>query len=108
MGLFAGLLGWDPTDERLPGSPEALREAGIAVTIIHAHPGGASKHLQDDRSNSREKHSLTAISTGGGIIEVIEIDGVKVSIDGDYYETLLYVGSRRDSAFALESDPPGG
>ncbi|MBN1443489.1 MAG: serine dehydratase, partial [Planctomycetes bacterium] len=29
MGLFGGLLGWDATDERLPGSPQALRDAGV-------------------------------------------------------------------------------
>ena len=94
MGLFAGLLGWEPTDDRLPGSPEALREAGINVTItitpIQArHPNTYKMTV----SNAKEQHSLTAISTGGGIIEVTEIDGVNVSIAGDYYEILLYVGS---------------
>ena len=98
MGLFAGLLGWEPTDDRLPGSPEALREAGIAVTInitpIQAqHPNTYKMTV----SNSKEQHSLTAISTGGGIIEVTEIDGVNVSIAGDYYETLLYVGSAAET-----------
>ncbi len=98
MGLFAGLLGWEPTDDRLPGSPEALREAGIAVTInitpIQAqHPNTYKMTV----SNSKEQHSLTAISTGGGIIEVTEIDGVNVSIEGDYYETLLYVGSAAET-----------
>jgi L-serine dehydratase len=33
---------------------------------------------------------VTAISTGGGIIEVTKIDGVAVSMDGDYFETLIY------------------
>ena len=34
---------------------------------------------------------LIALSTGGGMIEVISIDGVSVSMMGDYYETLIYV-----------------
>ena len=98
MGLFAGLLGWEPTDDRLPGSPEALREAGINVTIMITpiqaqHPNTYKMTV----SNTKEQHSLTAISTGGGIIEVTEIDGVNVSIAGDYYETLLYVGSDAES-----------
>src|SRR5512140_299937 len=33
MGLFGGLMGWDADDERLPGSPEALRESGVRVRI---------------------------------------------------------------------------
>jgi L-serine dehydratase len=44
-------------------------------------------------TNSTEQHTITAISTGGGIIEVTEIDGVGVSMAGDYYETLISAGS---------------
>src|SRR5512137_1292092 len=33
MGLFGGLLGWDAADERLPSSPQALRDAGVLVRI---------------------------------------------------------------------------
>ena len=34
---------------------------------------------------------MTAISTGGGMIEVQEIDGATVSMAGDYVETLVFV-----------------
>jgi len=91
MGLFGGLLGWDATDERLADSPRAIREAGINIKIeitpINAnHPNTYKITI----TNSRETHTMTAISTGGGIIEVIEIDSVRVSIAGDYFETLIY------------------
>jgi L-serine dehydratase len=91
MGLYGGLLGWDAADERLADSPRAIREAGINVDfkispIDADHPNTYKMTI----ANSRETHTMTAISTGGGIIEVIEIDGVKVSMTGDYYETLLY------------------
>ena len=33
MGLFGGLMGWDAADERLPGSPQALRDAGVQIRI---------------------------------------------------------------------------
>ena len=33
MGLFAGILGWEPTDERLLSSGEAILAAGIKVKI---------------------------------------------------------------------------
>ncbi len=94
MGLFGGLLGWDATDGRLAGSPKAIQEAGINVkteiTPIDAdHPNTYKMTV----TNSRETHTITAISTGGGIIEVIEIDGVKISMAGDYYETLIYFES---------------
>ena len=94
MGLFGGLLGWDATDERLVNSPRAIQKAGINVNIeitpIDAdHPNTYKMTV----TNSREAHTMTAISTGGGSIEVIEIDGAKVSMAGDYYETLIYFES---------------
>ena len=36
---------------------------------------------------------MTAISTGGGAIKVIEIDGCEVLVSGDYFETFVYVES---------------
>jgi L-serine dehydratase len=92
MGLFGGLLGWDAADERLPGASQALREAGVRVRIETVDTG--DPHPNTYRltlRNPREQHSLIAISTGGGMVEIIEIDGFKVSICGDYYETLVWV-----------------
>lgn len=91
MGLFGGFLGWEAYDERLPESEKYLMTAGIQVTIsicdIKAdHPNTYKIRLKNDK----ETRDLTAISTGGGMIEVIEIDGVAVSMAGDYFETLIY------------------
>ncbi len=91
MGLFGGLLGWDAADERLPGSPQALRDSGVNIRIETVDAG--DPHPNTYRltlRNAREQHSLIAISTGGGMMEVIEIDGFKVSIGGDYFETLVW------------------
>ena len=91
MGLFSGFLGWDATDERLANSPRVIQEAGINVKIeITPINAGHPNTYKMTITNSRETHTMTAISTGGGIIEVIEIDGIKVSMAGDYYETLIY------------------
>ena len=101
MGLYAGLLGWDTTDPRLLNSAQALQSAGIKVRInITPIKASHPNTYQMTVTNSREKHTLTAISTGGGIIEVTEIDGVKVSLAGDYYETLISVGSAGEKLVA--------
>ena len=91
MGLFGGFLGWEAFDERLPEAEKHLAIAGIHVDIqiceIYAdHPNTYKITL----SNDKETRNLTAISTGGGMIEVINIDGAKVSMAGDYFETLIY------------------
>ncbi len=101
MGLFAGFLGWDVSDERLADSQRVFQEARINVKIeitpINVdHPNTYGMTI----SNSGETHTMTAISTGGGIIEVIEIDGVKVLMAGDYYETLIYFESDGDRLLA--------
>lgn len=92
MGLFGGLLGWDAADERLPGSPQALRDAGVQVRIAIVDAGDAHPNTYRLTLRSgRQQHFLRAISTGGGMMEVINIDGFTVSFSGDCHETLLWV-----------------
>ncbi len=91
MGLFSGFLGWDANDERLQDYEKSIKDAGIKIKIEikkfdAPHPNTYKLTLK----NSKETHDMTAISTGGGMIEIIEIDGAAVSITGDYYETLIY------------------
>ncbi|MHA2363104.1 MAG: L-serine ammonia-lyase, iron-sulfur-dependent, subunit alpha [Candidatus Hodarchaeales archaeon] len=91
MGLCGGLLGWNAYDERLMDSTKAMKDAGINITIEIKelkikHPNTYKLSLK----NTKEYHEIVAISTGGGMIELVEIDGVKVSMIGDCYETLIY------------------
>jgi L-serine dehydratase len=108
MGLCGGLLGWDATDERLVTAVQAIREAGIAVEMQVTDLGVAHPNTyQLTLRNEKETHRVTAISTGGGAIEIIEIDGARVSMRGDYYETLLYMdvgGDRLAQALAERTD----
>jgi len=92
MGLFGGLLGWDADDERLPDSARALVEAGIALRIETIDVG--DRHPNTYRltlRNHREQHSLIAISTGGGMMEIIALDGVPLHMDGGYHESLVWL-----------------
>lgn len=91
MGLFGGFLGWEAHDERLVDSESHLRAARIAVKInivdLQAeHPNTYRITLK----NPWETHQVVALSTGGGMIEVIEIDGARVSLAGDSHVTLIY------------------
>ena len=91
MGLFGGLLGWEADDPRLPDSATAIRAAGTAVRIETVDVG--DPHPNTYRltlARGGRTHSLRAISTGGGMIEVIAIDDVSRSAHGDYHETLFH------------------
>lgn len=94
MGLFSGFLGWEAHDERLPNYLQAIDEAGIKI-IIDIHSFGAThpNTYKLTLKNKKETRTLTAISTGGGMIEILEIDGAPVSMAGDFFETLIYVKS---------------
>lgn len=92
MGLFGGLLGWAADDARLPDSAAAIAAAGIDLeiriaTLHDPHPNTYRLTLHKDGI----EHTLVALSTGGGMIEVVELDGTTVSLYGDYAVTLLDV-----------------
>ena len=92
MGLFGGLLGWEADDERLPRSPELLRQRGVQIRIATVDVG--DPHPNTYRltlTSARQQHTLRAISTGGGMMQVIDVDGFALSMFGDYHETLLWV-----------------
>jgi len=91
MGLFGGLLGWDAADERLPDSPQVIRSSGVDVAIEYVDAG--DPHPNTYRvmlANDNESHQLIAISTGGGMMQVLEIDGFELTIGGGDWETLVY------------------
>lgn len=92
MGLFGGFLGWEADEERLPNYLKAIEEAGIQIKI-DIHPIGAThpNTYKITLKNEKETRTVTALSMGGGMIEVIEIDGATVSMAGDFYETLVYI-----------------
>jgi L-serine dehydratase len=94
MGLFGGLLGWEVTDERLPKSEQAIRDAGIK-TEIRINPIAAShpNTYKLTLSSKVESHEIWAISSGGGMIEVTQINGMPITFNGDYYETLIFTKS---------------
>ena len=101
MGLCGGLLGMEAADEGVPTSVETLRAAGITfdVEIVDAHDPHPNTYRLT-LTNDRERHTMIAISTGGGMMEVTNIDGFPVSIGGDYFETLLVVPSGADDISA--------
>ncbi|MBX2817734.1 MAG: L-serine ammonia-lyase, iron-sulfur-dependent, subunit alpha [Saprospiraceae bacterium] len=91
MGLYGGLLGWTADDERLPDYRTAIASAQIDIHIKkveaeHKHPNTYELTLV----GGNRTHDVTGISIGGGMVEIVEIDGAPVSIGGGFYEVLLF------------------
>lgn len=99
MGLFGGLLGYEAHDERLPGYVADVAAAGIHVEISYVAYGATHPNTYKlTLSGGGETRSMTALSTGGGMIEIIEIEGATLRLCGDLHETLVF----GDSVEALQ------
>ena len=103
MGLFGGLLGWEAHDARLPDFRAGIEEAGIEIDIRYVsydaqHPNTYKMQLE----NAHEARTMTAISTGGGMMEVQEIDGAKVEMGGDFHEVLVYTDGDAEASQGLQ------
>ncbi|MCF7733596.1 MAG: L-serine ammonia-lyase, iron-sulfur-dependent, subunit alpha [Akkermansiaceae bacterium] len=94
LGLYSGILGWEPDDARLPTYPQALAAAGISVEVRYEsydapHPNFYRILLEDPEGATCR---LDAISTGGGMIELQAIDEVPLGGCGDLHSSLLWLG----------------
>src|SRR5680860_1212851 len=91
MGLFGGFLGWDADDERLKDYEQHIEDAGIKIKIdIHDIGADHPNTYKITLSNKNGTRQVIGISTGGGMIEIIEIDQAHVSMLGDFFVTILY------------------
>ena len=104
LGLYSGLLGWPPEDARLPTYESALKEAGITIDLRYEsynapHPNFYRLELI---SESGHRSHLDAISTGGGMIELIAIDNIPLPGAGDLDLNLLWLDQEPKSEFWKE------
>ncbi len=103
MGLSGGLLGWDAADPRLPESETHLASSGIEMNIKISPMAAIHPNTYLITLGGKERRTVQALSTGGGMIEITGIDGVPLSLKGDYYETLLFLsGPGWDSPPAIK------
>ena len=95
LGMLSGAYGLLPDDERMFDIRQILAEAGIRYRFDDvdfpqgAHPNAVRFVLTDA---SGRMASLTGNSTGGGMIETVEIQGIPYRHIGDSYLTCVRVG----------------
>jgi len=104
MGLYGGFLGWEPDDPRLPDYESHINAVGLEIEVHYdsygaSHPNNYKLTIE---GLNGDRHTMQAISTGGGMIEVREIDGAPLSMGGDLYETLFYLNEGADADATLE------
>jgi len=100
IGLLAGLLGFAPDDKRIPDAYKHADEAGIdySFEVKVIGPGHPNAYYIDFTSCGGKELNITAVSTGGGMIEIIRYMGFEVSIDGGFFETLIICSNTESAA----------
>ncbi len=88
IGLAAGLMGFEMEDERIKNALQIASESGLQLEFLitpyeNDHPNTYKMNITGENGS---KMQLTAISTGGGMIEYTNVDGFRVSLKGDYYD----------------------
>jgi L-serine dehydratase len=84
--LLAGILGLSPDDQRLPLSYTLAQQQNLRFLFVPSDkPTNHPNTISIDAINAagRQTH-ITGVSVGGGEIEVTNIDGVEVSVTGEY------------------------
>ncbi|MEI2692025.1 MAG: L-serine ammonia-lyase, iron-sulfur-dependent subunit beta [Anaerolineae bacterium] len=95
-GLVAGLLGMATDNEDLPRSFELAEQAGLSFRFADvdlgedAHPNSVRMTLSDGQHTVQ----VTGSSVGGGLVEIINVDGYDVQF-GCSYDTLLVLAEDR-------------
>lgn len=91
VAIVGGILGFNVSDPQIPAALETAREMGLDLEITpdHSpteHPNTARVQL----GNDDEVFELVGISTGGGRVEVVEVNGFPVRLSGDKPAVLVF------------------
>ncbi len=94
--IVGGLLGFSPSDHRIPESHRLAVKAGMdftitADTITMSHPNTVKLVLV---ANDESSISVTVESLGGGAINIVRIDDAEVSFTTEYYTTVVFNDDR--------------
>ena len=99
LGLYGGILGWTPDDARLPNYEAELAKQGITIDLHYEsydapHP---NFYRLEIHATDGGVYHFDAISTGGGMIETVAINGIPFRSAGDYYHLLLWLDEEPES-----------
>ena len=99
MGLISGMLGLSILDPAIVRYNELAKESSLDIRFLvtdfeASHPNTYKITVE----NENMEFGFIAISTGGGMISINNLNGFDVSIHGDYFETLVYCESQSEGS----------
>ncbi len=96
QAVVAGLMGWASDDRRVPRALELARSSGLKFEVVYApklgnHPNEMSIDLTGDDPQTMR---LRGASLGGGKVQLLSVDGFKVSLFGTFPTLIVYMLDR--------------
>lgn len=103
MGFACGLMGLPLTDPRVDQYRALTASQGIDLQyrILDYGADHPNYYRIVVTSPQGKTVSMDAVSTGGGMIEVVFLEGLPVSMVGDFYETCCLTGTPVESGESL-------
>lgn len=89
--LVAGILGMDPSDEKIRNSLEIAKEKGIDIEFIEENLGYVHPNTAKVVFHYRNEDSFYIIgsSVGGGNVIITNINGTEIEFTGNYSTILI-------------------
>ena len=85
VALIAGLLGMGMADERIPQALELAKQAGLEYSFESRDLGDVHPNsVQIQAYSEQDQVTISGSSVGGGRINIFEINGFEVGVDGTY------------------------
>lgn len=93
LGMAGGLLGLEMANPEIVNYEKYLEKSNFTIEYVitdieNKHPNAYQICV---KYPDREDLHILAISTGGGVFEIIEWNSFNVSLKGDFFETLLFL-----------------
>lgn len=94
FGLIGGILGMKPEHPELVNALSIAAESKIDVSFnIDIFEASHPNTFKIRAGSGKDEHNFKFISSGGGMLELQEIDDIPVSSHGDYHEFLLFIAT---------------
>ncbi|MGM0532855.1 MAG: L-serine ammonia-lyase, iron-sulfur-dependent, subunit alpha, partial [Bacteroidota bacterium] len=92
LGMSGGLLNIDLTEEKILDYKNIEHNRNVKIeykvsSFPADHPNTVKLTL---KGTNGKKIQVKAVSTGGGMMEIRQVNGIPVSIGGDYHELLIF------------------
>ena len=103
--LVAGVLGMEPSDERIKDSLSIAKEKGINIEFIetdlgYEHPNTVKIVFH---YKNKEDYYLIGSSIGGGNILITNLNGINIEFTGNYPTILIKYTDRKGSISRISS-----